>query len=179
MRGLASAELQSSQAAQDIVTMDMEPGGWWFGAYRNLNLLVWHRGPDLAAVERLERTNPERVKAHPERISTVHIITEGSSGTPTPEARDALNAMHARYGHTVGCGAVVIERAGLMGVAVRSVVTGMMMLAPKHYRVKVFDRVDDAAPWLAENHARSTGVEVTLTDLLAVLHAARESGKSA
>jgi hypothetical protein len=177
MRGLASAGQLNSQAARDIVTMDMEPGYFWFGAYRNFNLLVWRRGVELDAVERLERTNPERVKAHPERISTVHIVAEGSGGGPTPEARDALNTMHARYGHTVGCAAVVIERGGLMGLAVRSAVTGMLMLAPKHYRVKVFDHVDEAAPWLTEHHARSTGVEVALPDLLSVLHVARESGK--
>lgn len=177
MRGLASAEQQSSQAVKDIVTMDVEPGYFWFGAYRNFNLLVWHAGADVDAIERLERTNPERVKAHPERLSTVHIVAAGSGGGPTPAARDALNEMHARYGHTVGCAAVVIERAGLMGVAVRSAVTGIIMLAPKHYRIKVFDNVGEAAPWLVENHARSTGVEVALPDLQAVLQVARESGR--
>lgn len=178
MRGVASLGPHESQAARDIVTMDAEPGAFWFGAYRNFNLLVWHRGTDLAAVERLERTNPERVAAHPERITTVHIVTAHASSPPTPEARDALNVMHARYAHTVGCAAVVIERGGFTGVAVRSAVTGLIMLAPKHYRIKVFDHVDEAAPWLVENHARSTGVEVTLPDLMAVLHAARESGKA-
>jgi len=176
MRGAASADQADSQVARDIVTMDVEPGAWWFGAYHNFNLLVWRRGADMDAVERLERTNPERVKAHPERISTVHIVTP-EARPPAPETRDALNAMHARYAHTVGCAAVVLELGGFMGLAVRSAVTGMIMLAPKHYRIKVFNQVDEAAPWLVDNHARSTGVEVALPDLLEVLHVARNSGR--
>jgi hypothetical protein len=162
----------------EIEVLDVEPGEFWFGAFRNLNVIVWHTGASVNAVRRLDRTNPARTQAHPERISTAYIAMPTAT-PPSAEARDALNAMHNQWGHTVGAGVVVIERAGLVGLAIRSAVTGMIMLAPKHYRVKVCDSVDVAAPWLAEHHARSTGVEVAADDLLAVLRHARTAGTAA
>lgn len=156
--------------------MDSEPGAFWFGAWRNINLLVWLHGATLDAVSRLDRTNPARTQAHPEKLTTVHIVTE-SAGPPDPDARDAINAMHLHWGHTVGCGAVVIERSGFVGVAVRSVIAGMILLAPKHYRVKVFDSIEPAAPWLVEQHARTTSVQTTAAELLSVLRAARTAAK--
>lgn len=159
-----------------IVVMDSQPDAFWFGAWGNINVLVWFKSPDMEGVNRLEATNPGRVRAHPEKLSTVHIAA-ASSGPPESDARAALNEMHKRYGDTVGCAAVVIEHGGLLGTAVRSAVTGMMMVAPKHYRVKVFDTIEPVAPWMAENHARSTGVTITADDLLAVLKFARAGGR--
>jgi hypothetical protein len=154
--------------------LDSEPGGFLFAAWRNFNIFVWNRGTTMDAVTRINRTNPERTAAHPEKLSTVHIIT-ASAGPPEPEARNALEAMHTEWGHTVGCAAVIIERGGLMGVAVRSVIAGMTIVAPKHYRVKVFDSIDASAPWLAEHHGRSTGVQCDEADVLAVMQAARKA----
>ncbi|HET6338918.1 MAG TPA: hypothetical protein VFG30_37120 [Polyangiales bacterium] len=163
-------------AKPELVVMDSEPGAFWFGAWRNINLLVWLQGATLDAVSRLDRTNLERTQAHPEKLTTVHIVT-AIAGPPDPDARDAFNTMHLQWGHTVGCAAVVIERSGFVGVAVRSVITGMVLLAPKHYRVKVFDSIEPAAPWLVEQHARSTSVQTTETELRSVLRAARAAAK--
>ena len=160
----------------ELVTLDVEPGAFWFGAWRNLNLLVWHRGPDKAAVARLDATNPARTKAHPEGISTVHIIRE-TAKQPDAETRDAFNAMHAQWGHTVGCAVIVIEQRGFLGVAVRSAVAGMSMVAPKFYRIRVVDSVEVAAPWLAENHTRSTDVQISPAEALTILSQARLRGQ--
>ena len=158
----------------EVEVLDVEPGEFWFGAWRSFNVIVWYKGASLDAVRRLDRTNPARTQAH-ERISTAYIAMP-TAVPPSAEVRDALNAMHNQWGHTVGAGVVVIERAGVLGLAIRSAVTGMIMLAPKHYRVKVCDTVEVAAPWLAEHHARSTGVQVDAEDLLAVLRYARTAG---
>ena len=173
---MAGTGAGSLEITPPITVMDSQPGAFWFGAWGNINVLVWFKSPDLEAVKRLDATNPERVRAHPEKLSTVHIAA-ASAGPPESEARTALNDMHKRYGDTVGCAAVVIEHGGLLGTAVRSAVTGMMMVAPKHYRVKVFDTIDPVAPWLAENHARSTGVSIAANDVLSVLKFARAGGR--
>jgi hypothetical protein len=173
MVGSSAARLE---VKPPLTVMDSEPGAFWFGAWGNINVRVWFTTPKLVGVKRLDATNPERVRAHPEKLSTVHIAA-ATAGPPEPEARSALNEMHKRYGDTVGCAAVVIEHGGLLGAAVRSAVTGMMMVAPKHYRVKVFDTIEPVAPWLAENNARSTGVSLAAEDVLSVLRFARAGGR--
>lgn len=160
----------------ELKTLDVEPGAFWFGAFRNFNLLVWHRAPDMRAVARIDATNPSRTAAHPEKISTVHIIRD-TAAQPDAETRDAMNKMHAQWGHTVGCAAIVIEQQGFKAATLRTLIAGMSMLAPKHYRIRVADSVASAAPWLADHHARSTGVVLTADEVLAVLSHARLLGQ--
>ena len=160
----------------ELKQLDVEPGMWWFGAFRNLNILVWHRAGDTRAVQRIDATNVPRTTAHPEGISTIHIIREDAK-PPSADTRDAFNAMHAEWGHTVGCGVIVIEQRGFLGVAIRAAVTGMTMVAPKFYRIRVVDSVEAAAPWLSENHARSTDVVISPEDTLAILNEARRRGQ--
>jgi hypothetical protein len=83
--------------------------------------------------------------------------------------------MNERWGHAVGCGAVVIERGGLAGIALRSAVTGIIILAPKHYRVKVFDAFEPCAPWVADQHMRVTSEQLDAAELLKNLHHARRA----
>jgi hypothetical protein len=158
-----------------VQLLDAEPGAFWFGTFHNINILVWLRAATKEAIERLDRTNPARTRAHPERISTIHIITEHAAPAGG-EARAALEKMNARWGHTVGCAAVVIELSGFAGVVMRTAVTGVTMLAPKNYRIRVFDGVDSATPWLAKEHARSTQVSFSEP---AVLNALREARNAA
>jgi len=172
---MTAVALPESSIVREIVVLDQEPGLFWFGAFRNVNILVWAKGATLDCAKRVDRTNVARTEAHPEKLTTVHIVLP-SSGPPEPDAREAFNAMHAQWGHTVGCGALVIERSGFLGVAVRSAIAGMVMVAPKHYRIKVFDAIEAAAPWISENHERSTGVQWSEADVLAVLRAARAAG---
>ncbi|MET0342405.1 MAG: hypothetical protein ABW252_15480 [Polyangiales bacterium] len=170
--GLGPLPVIGGGVVAELETLGGDPGVWWFGAWRNINLLVWHRGADKRACARIDATNAARTKAWPQGISTVHILREGAK-QPDSETRDAFNAMHAEWGHTVGCAVVVIEQRGFLGVAVRSAVAGMSMVAPKFYRIRVCDTVEAAAPWLSENHARSTDVVISPEDALAVLSAAR------
>lgn len=171
---MGEASERAEQPLPSVVVMDEQPGAFWFGAWGNINVLVWFCDPTLDAVKRLDRTNPERVRAHPEKLSTVHIITR-EAGPPPPDARAAFESMHNRYGDSVGCAAIVIERDGLYGAAVRGAITGMMLVAPKHYRVKVFDAVESAVPWLTTHHARSTGVQLPEAAVLSVLQRARRA----
>jgi hypothetical protein len=76
-----------------LIVMDTQPGAFWFGAWGNINVLVWFKAPDLDGVKRLDATNPERVRAHPEKLSTVYIAT-ATAGPPESDARTALIDMH-------------------------------------------------------------------------------------
>jgi hypothetical protein len=159
-------------AANELVTLASDPGHFWFGGWRYVNIVVWGPACSVKHVALIERTNVARTGAHPKGLSTVHVITPAAN-TPDAKMRDDLNEMHERWGHTVACGAIVIERGGLAGLAMRSAITTMTMLAPKNYRVKVFETVDEAAPWVSEQHTRVTSVPLTAAELQEVLRKAR------
>jgi hypothetical protein len=155
--------------------LDATPGALWFGAWEAFNVIVWAQAATLDMVMRIDRGIAARYRAlNEQRMSTVHVVLAGG-GPPDPEARAALVDMNERWGHAVACGAVVIERGGLAGVALRSAVTGIIILAPKHFRVKVFDSIEPCAPWVADQHTRVTSVPLDAADLLQWLHHARRA----
>ena len=163
--------------ASEVVTLATDPGHLWFGGWRAVNIGVW--GPNAAVkhVTMIDRTNVARTEAHPTGLSTVHVITPKAT-PPDAEVREALNQMHAAWGHTVACAAIVIERGGSAGLAMRGAITTMTLMAPKNYRVKVFETVEEAAPWVSEQHTRVTQFSMLASELLGALQHARAADPS-
>jgi hypothetical protein len=139
--------------------------------WHNVQLIVWVKGATLDAVERLDRAATAR-GTEASKASVVHLITP-EAGPPQTDARDAFVEVTRRHGNSVACGGVIIERSGLMGMAVRSAVTGLIILAPKHYRVKVFDSIEQCSPWICEQHERVTGTPLIAAELAGAMHKAR------
>jgi hypothetical protein len=163
----------SFPAPADVTVLDAKPGSIWVGAWGTVNVVVWLDSTSVDSVTRVDRALGNRWLTRNLRMSTVHVVTSGA-GPPTPDARNAVIEMNARFENAVACAAVVIERGGLMGVAVRSAVTGIIILAPKHYRIKVFDAFEPCAPWVSEQHERATSAPLDGDNLLAMLRHARK-----
>jgi hypothetical protein len=163
----------TGQSSEDLAEIDSIPGGIWIGSWRSVQVIVWIKGATLDAVRRVDRAASARAEAGL-KSSVVHLITP-NAGPPESDAREAFIEVTKRYGESVSCSGVIIERSGLLGMAVRSAVTGMIILAPKHYRVKVFDSIDDCAPWLSEQHERVTGTPLAAAELSDALHKARST----
>ena len=166
----------SHPVSAELTVLDALPGSLWFGAWRNVNVVVWLQAAKPEVVGRVDRAIGARFDKLKERMSTIHVVG-ADAGPPESDARDALVEMNERLAHTVACGAVVIEKGGLMGIAVRSAITGMIIVAPKHYRVKVFDAIDPCASWVAEQHKRVTSTQLEAADVLETLRYARKTAK--
>jgi hypothetical protein len=158
--------------SDDLTEIDSKPGAFWMGWWRNVQIVVWVQGATLDVVERMDRAAVAR-GADASKASVVHLITP-DAGPPQSDAREALVEVTRRHGSSVACAGVVIERSGLMGMAVRSAVTGLIIVAPKHYRVKVFDSIEQCAPWICEQHERVTGAPLLAAELVAELHKAHK-----
>lgn len=123
-----------------MMCVDAMPGTVWYGAWRNVNIIIWLGTASVEAVALIERANEKRYRALGKQMSNIHVVTP-EAAPPEGEARHALIATNERVAPTVLCGAVVIERGGLLGVAMRSAITGIIILAPKQIRIKVFDNI--------------------------------------
>jgi hypothetical protein len=165
----------SPRSQAEPIILEATPGELWFGAWGAINAVIWARGATVDMVARINRGLDARYDMlDDKRMSTVHVVLP-DAGPPEPDARAALVDMNERWGHAVACGAVVIERAGLAGVALRSAITGIIILAPKHYRVKVFDALEPCAPWVAEQHTRVTSAPMEASHVLQCLHHAHRA----
>jgi hypothetical protein len=163
-------------APEDVSVLDALAGAFWLGSWNSFNALVWMRSATLDVCARVEKALVARFESNRQLMSTVHVIV-ADAGPPQPDARDELEAINARLAHTVACGAVVMERGGLVGLALRSVVTGLIIAAPKHYRVKVFDAIEPCASWVADQHEKVTETSVDHGAVLELLKYARKTAR--
>ena len=162
------------QTPPGLLLLEREPGVFWYGAWRRVNIAVWQRPASADAVTRIDRTIPTRVKTVPGRHSTVHIGL-ANAGAPTAEARTAFAETAKRWRHIIGCVSVVIEDRGFVASAVRSAVTGIHLLAGAEFPMRAHRSIDEAAVWVVETHERTAGERLSPAELLQALQAARAS----
>ena len=172
---MQASTLPMASLLTDVQLVDMQPGAYVFGAWHSVNVVVWMRSATIEIIQRFEQGVLDRARQHP-MLSSIHIITV-EAGPPEPQAREALIAVNERLAHTVACGAVVIERGGVTGIALRSAITGMIILAPRQYRIKVFDTLEPCAPWVVAQHSKRAGIEVDPGMLLQVLRNVRAAAE--
>lgn len=119
------------------------------GGWHNVLITVWRR---TATVERLRKVAPcqrDFMRRYPGGFTLLSIVE--------PEGRDfsaesrAEAAKLGRETHAYIRGqAYVIEGRGFMAAAVRSIVSGTMLLTRFQAPQKVFDGVGEAGPWLVK-----------------------------
>ena len=154
--------------------LDAEPGAFSMSAWRGVNIYIWYE-PSLEIVARIDRATEARRKEWTGVISGVHIVAPNVA-PPDTELRAALVDMANRWGDNTACIAAVLESSGLVGLALRSVVTGITMVMPKHYRVKVFDTLEPCADWVAEQSSKHNQSYDPAELLVVLKHARRAAG---
>src|SRR5207249_1304697 len=88
--------------------------------------------------------------AHPDGFGYVYVAEEGDRvGAPDEEARRGFIELLRSPPPALKAAAVVVLRTGFSGVAVRAVVSGVLLTARTRGPVKVFSAREEAAEWLA------------------------------
>src|SRR5262245_53441627 len=94
---------------RDIVVLDQQPGAFWLGAWRNINVIVWHDVITMEAVDRLIQARATRVRELSGKLLSSVYIATANAKPPEPKVRDAVSEMFNNLGPTVGCAGIVIE----------------------------------------------------------------------
>lgn len=80
---------------------------------------------------------------------------------PTPQARTELANFLADSGMNIHYSALVYEGSGFRAAAVRSVVTGLSMIASQAFPHKVFASTSEGAAWMASQCGSGIGWNVS------------------
>jgi hypothetical protein len=151
-----------------VMTLDAEPGQFAFYGWNNITIIVWVVQPSAAAIERLMQVGERRGLQHPEGLSDVHLIV-GQIKLPDAAARDRLLKGAKRAAPHLAAVAAVAEGQGFWLSTLRSVITGIRVLLPGSFALRLFVDVDELALWLPDVHEKATGVRVTSAALRKVL----------
>ena len=136
-------------------------------SWQNLDVILWlgsATGPGARSLNQLTRTRMREGR----KYSAIHTVLAGA-GLPDEEGRKELNLQAERSTKSLGCLVAVIERQGFAGSAIRAFVSGVFALTAQEAVRRVVASMEDAAAWLPEAHARTTGVRLDPTELRGVL----------
>jgi hypothetical protein len=130
--------------------------GFFLASYADAQICVWGRQGTTPMAESLERASARLARAFPDGVLCLHIIVN-TPPLPEPDARRRIGEVMLRHAAAISCFGLVLEGTGFWASAVRTMVAGMVFIAPAPIRLQVFAKVDEAVLWAAGAHREHTG----------------------
>jgi len=141
---------------------------WW----NELVAVVWRHETTLQGVRDLKSAVSALARRHPNGIAMLTIVSE-SAPMPSSAARKAIAELLSESSAIIRCSAVVMEGAGFRAAAVRSVVTGLTMLARHEFPHSICD-VEAAAKMYSEVLPSFTGFALPPSTVRAAINELRD-----
>ncbi len=151
--------------------LDSEAGHFSFFVWQNVTIVAWAAAATGPAVKRIEVASTPVMKEHPEGVSAIHLAKEGA-GMPTAEAREGFLQSMKVHAKSLQCVSVVLLGGGFWASTLQSIVTGMRMLAPNSFAMRIDNGFDSCLHWLPPEHLRRTGVALRPNELRAAMNEA-------
>jgi hypothetical protein len=168
LRSLPDAP-SDAQLLNEITVHDTEPGRFHIASWKNVLIVRWESAANSSAVERLAKVSKALAAAQLQtRRSNIHIIADGA-GLPTPTARAGFIQLMKEHGDRLACVAIVVGGTGFLASAMRSLMTGMRLLAPRSFNYRLHGSTDEVVEWLPAEHLARTGEELDSRQLGRVL----------
>jgi hypothetical protein len=125
-----------------------------FATCRTAFVVIWHNETSKAGVQLLSNWFAKFVKTQTKGVGLITIV-EADAPLPSGRAREDLAKFMADNNQVIKTSVVVFEGTGFRAAAVRSVVTGLTMLARQAFPHKVFSAADVALEWFREQMVRA------------------------
>jgi hypothetical protein len=161
----------SAENNDDLRTIMDIPGEIFLFSWKNVLIFVW-RGD--ASAELMRKLGPifDTLAREVGRFSVVSIVV-AVGALPDESRRQAYREFLVVHGAKFAHMAIVLEREGFIGSAVRGLVTGLLLVTRQHHVVHVVSTTDEVAAWLPAKHVSSTGVAIDPAELTRILARAR------
>jgi hypothetical protein len=114
-------------------------------------VFVWRNQTTLEGTA-ICREYVERTCANHGREFCVLNIVEARATLPDAKPRQAIAEMLRRGEDWIQASALIFEATGFFAATIRSVVTGITLVAKQNFPHRVFDRVDAAARFIEQQH---------------------------
>jgi hypothetical protein len=126
---------------------------------------VWKVETVVSAVEQLRDILHSLAASQPSKKVGVLTIIAADAPLPSTEARSALVNLFRGSAEMVVCSAVVFEGSGFRASAVRSVATGLALLARQPFPHRIFSNTRGAFEWTDSEMERDTGISLGVAQL--------------
>ncbi len=144
--------------------LDSEAGCFSLFVWHNVLIAAWASQATGSAVQRIDVATSPLMKEHPEGVSVIHLVKD-RTGMPTAEARAGFLESMKVNARSLQCVSVVLLGGGFWASTLQSIVTGMRMLAPNSFTMRIDNGFDTVIHWLPPEHLRRTGVSLRPNEL--------------
>ena len=117
------------------------------GSWGDLFFILWKKNTTLEGAKAVRTHLLEFTRARPAGVGLLTIV-EANAPVPAADVRKALAAVLADFSRSIKASAVIFEGQGFSAAAVRSVVTGLTLIARQSYPHKVFGSLAEASAWM-------------------------------
>ena len=139
----------------------------------NALFVRWRATPTLAPLQQILERVQAAAQASGRPIAFVMEI-DASVGAPEAEFRRRSVDAVERVGASIACLAVVLRTTGLRAAILRSVITGITMLAKRSFPVRVIPSLhEEARTWVADHVRGSAQARAELREWLRELEASQ------
>jgi hypothetical protein len=118
--------------------------------YKEVFVVIFHHETTVSAAVTLRKEYTAFAAQHPAGTGLLTIV-EPDAPMPSSDAREALADFMNDNRQSILVSGVAYEGSGFRAAAVRSVVTGLTMLARQPFPHKVFPTLEDASQWMVAN----------------------------
>lgn len=151
------------------VLLDL-PASFRMGLLGNIVACAW-RGPiTVEAVEQIgqvARSLQER--AGPVRHTYLHLMSERVQ-LPDASVRNEIALLLPELVDHVSLIVVVLEGSGFWSSAIRGFLTGVRVLAPRTFDIRVESSIENVLTWFPAEHQKRSGVAISREQLEYLLH---------
>jgi hypothetical protein len=159
--------------SEDIKVLATFAGSHRVCLWRNVSITIWFGKPTLQAVEGLAPLTEVALTASGySRFSVIHLVAD-QLALPDSQTRSELVHMMKEHGDRMGCMAVIVSATGFWASAMRSVITGIRVLAPRTFDLRMHANAEELISWFPAEHRKRTGVEIDIAGLRRTLAQAK------
>lgn len=138
------------------------------GHWGDVFFILWKKNTTMEATHQLRSNLVDFTRSHPAGVGLLTIV-EANAPVPGADVRKALAAVLTDFSRNIKVSSVVFEGQGFSAAAVRSVVTGLTLIARQAYPHKVFASLAEAGGWMLPQLPRP----VTQSELAAAVASLR------
>jgi|CZKU01.1.fsa_nt_gi hypothetical protein len=146
--------------------------GLVIATWKNVAIHVWTAEATRALVDTLDQHSAPFTRAHPERVSSIHIIGKNAP-LPSADVREQLQQLTKRYASHIAALCHVVEGSGFWASALHGFLTGLHWLIRGSFQLKTCADIESAARWVPSHHLRETHVAIGINELEEVLRHVR------
>lgn len=164
LRALLLGILRGKVKLEPIILL---PNAWTYVAGR-FGIHLFEGELTVSDMDRMEALGNDWYRKNPGKLVELTVIFP-SDARMSGEERQRMARLIKRWENDRTAAATVILAAGMVGAMQRSILTGMLMIAPPPHPSKIFGEVPNAITWLLPHLRSLAGADASREALLAAV----------